>query len=71
MPELFVEIFSEEIPARMQAAAGAELRRITAALAAPLAPADMRIFWGPRRLALSTHVADASAGGTMEARRSQ
>jgi glycyl-tRNA synthetase beta chain len=68
MPELFVEIFSEEIPARMQAAAGAELRRITAALAAPLAPADMRIFWGPRRLALSTHVADASAGGTMEAR---
>jgi glycyl-tRNA synthetase beta chain len=68
MPELFVELFSEEIPARMQEAAGAELRRIAEALAAPLQPADMRVFWGPRRLVLAATVAAASAAGTMEAR---
>jgi glycyl-tRNA synthetase beta chain len=68
MPELFIELFSEEIPARMQAEAGAELKRLTVTLAAPLSPTDVRVFWGPRRVALTAIVAPASAAGTMEAR---
>ncbi len=61
MAELFLELFSEEMPARLQAF-GAELlgRQMSEALAA-LAPRDMRLFHGPRRLALAATVAEASA----------
>ncbi len=56
MPELFVELFSEEIPARMQGA-GAEalLRAVTEALS-PLSPSDGRSWSGPRRIAMALAV---------------
>jgi glycyl-tRNA synthetase beta chain len=54
MPELLLELFSEEIPARMQQRAGEDLRRlIVEALAAKgLAAGEARAYATPRRLAL-------------------
>ncbi|MBE7211521.1 MAG: glycine--tRNA ligase subunit beta, partial [Gluconacetobacter diazotrophicus] len=51
MPELFVELFSEEIPARMQEAAASALVRSMAEALAALKPRDARSWWGPRRIA--------------------
>ncbi|MCC6719899.1 MAG: glycine--tRNA ligase subunit beta [Acetobacteraceae bacterium] len=51
MPELFLELFSEEIPARMQARAADDLCRLLGEALAPLSPAGMRGFSGPRRIA--------------------
>ena len=52
MAELFIELFSEEIPARMQRGAAAELERaITVALGA-IAPSNIATWYGPRRIAL-------------------
>ena len=57
MSELFIELFSEEIPARMQRGATAELERaITAALAA-IVPTNIATWFGPRRIALRAEVA--------------
>ena len=42
MPELFLELFSEEIPARMQARAADDLARLCAEALAPLTPARRR-----------------------------
>ncbi len=61
MSELFIELFSEEIPARMQARAAEELSRLVAEALAPLAPSDIRTFFGPRRIALAATVARAVA----------
>ena len=54
MPQLLLELFSEEIPARMQAAAARDLARLAGeALAkADLVFEDLRAFAGPRRLTL-------------------
>jgi glycyl-tRNA synthetase beta chain len=60
MPELLLELFSEEIPARMQARAAEDLGRLVAAALAPLAPADVQTFHAPRRLALVARVAPAT-----------
>jgi glycyl-tRNA synthetase beta chain len=60
MPELLLELFSEEIPARMQARAAEDLARLVSAALAPLAPQDVRTFHGPRRLALVAQVASAT-----------
>jgi glycyl-tRNA synthetase beta chain len=57
MPELFLELFSEEIPARMQAGAAADLARLVAAALAPLAPEAVATFHGPRRIALRADLA--------------
>jgi glycyl-tRNA synthetase beta chain len=57
MPELFLELFSEEIPARMQARAAEDLARLCFEALAPLSPSEARTFYGPRRIALSAHVA--------------
>jgi glycyl-tRNA synthetase beta chain len=57
MPELFVELFSEEIPARMQARAAEDLSRLAAEALAPLRPARPRTWHGPRRIALALEVA--------------
>ncbi len=64
MPELFLELFSEEIPARMQSRAADDLRRLCVEALAPLAPADVRSFHGPRRIALVAEVAPAVAAGS-------
>ena len=54
MPELLLELFSEEIPARMQKRAAEDLKtRVTKALSeAGLAPENARAFATPRRLTL-------------------
>ena len=61
MAELFLELFSEEIPARMQAGAAADLARLVAAALRALAPAELASFHGPRRIALRARVAAAIA----------
>ncbi len=67
MPELFLELFSEEIPARMQARAAEDLSRLAGEALAPLAPSDIRTFSGPRRIALAATV----ARGVAETRSSE
>ncbi|MBV1796773.1 glycine--tRNA ligase subunit beta [Siccirubricoccus sp. G192] len=52
MPELLLELFSEEIPARMQARAAEDLARLLHAQLAALMPQPPRAFHGPRRLTL-------------------
>ncbi|MBI1393658.1 MAG: glycine--tRNA ligase subunit beta [Alphaproteobacteria bacterium] len=54
MPELILELFSEEIPARMQARAAADLERAVnqRLLDAGFLPEGVKAFAGPRRLAL-------------------
>ncbi len=61
MPELFLELFSEEIPARMQARAADDLARLVGEALAPLAPSEIRTFSGPRRIALAASVARGMA----------
>lgn len=67
MPEFFLELFSEEIPARMQARAAEELSRLLTEALAPLTPVQTQVFYGPRRLALVTEV----AAGTPESKISE
>jgi glycyl-tRNA synthetase beta chain len=54
MPQLLLEIFSEEIPARMQAQAARDLERMARDRLAEqgLLPAGLKTFSGPRRLTL-------------------
>ncbi len=67
MPELFVELFGEEIPARMQRGAAAELARTATAALAAIAPADIATWFGPRRLALRAQVeAEVAAAHSLE-----
>ena len=68
MPEFFLELFSEEIPARMQAGGEAELARICEAALAELSVRNSRTFSGPRRIAFSAEVAAEKPGGMTEAR---
>ena len=56
MPELFLELFSEEIPARMQAAAGTELARRCGHALQFLQPSNAKFFYGPRRIAFTASV---------------
>jgi glycyl-tRNA synthetase beta chain len=57
MPELLLELFSEEIPARMQARAAEDLRNAVAdrLVAAGLVYEGAKAFVTPRRLTLSVH----------------
>ena len=57
MPELFLELFSEEIPARMQARAADDLRRLVTdkLVAEGLVYEGASAFATPRRLALTVH----------------
>ncbi len=54
MPDLILELLSEEIPARMQARAAADLERLMneRLLGAGFMPEGVKAFAGPRRLAL-------------------
>ncbi len=56
MPAFFLELFSEEIPARMQARAAEDLSRLFCEAAAALSPRRLRAFSGPRRIALAAEV---------------
>ncbi|MGH6670683.1 MAG: glycine--tRNA ligase subunit beta [Xanthobacteraceae bacterium] len=57
MPDLLLEFFSEEIPARMQARAAEDLRKMVTdrLVAAGLTYEGAKSFVTPRRLALSVH----------------
>jgi glycyl-tRNA synthetase beta chain len=67
MPELFLELFSEEIPARMQSRAADDLSRLCTEALAPLAPSGVRTYYGPRRVALAAEVApQVAASSTTE-----
>ncbi len=67
MPELLLELFSEEIPARMQARGAADLARLLCDALAPLTPTAVETFAGPRRIALTATVAaEQPAQSTVE-----
>ncbi len=68
MPEFFLELFSEEIPARMQAGAAAQLEGICAAALKPLSIAVQQVFYGPRRIALRADVAAEVAASVVAER---
>src|SRR5207245_11550925 len=57
MPDLLLELFSEEIPARMQARAADDLRRMVTdkLVAEGLVYEGAKAFATPRRLALTVH----------------
>ena len=69
MPDLLIELFSEEIPARMQAKAADDLKaRMTDALvAAGLPCAGAAAFSTPRRLALTVQGVPAQSPTTRRA----
>ena len=67
MPELFLELFSEEIPARMQAGGASDLARLVSAALAALSPRKVETFHGPRRIALCAEVnAEVAATESVE-----
>ena len=71
MAELLLELFSEEIPARMQARAADDLKRlVTEGLKAQgLATGEARAFATPRRLALIVEDVPAKSPGVSEERK--
>jgi glycyl-tRNA synthetase beta chain len=67
MAELFVELLSEEIPARMQRGAAAELERLIGEGLRAINPALIETYYGPRRIALRAEVAaEVAATATSE-----
>src|SRR5437763_275282 len=56
MSDLFIELFSEEIPARMQAHGAEDLTRVVAEALAPLRPSALQSFHGPRRIAFAAEI---------------
>ena len=56
MPEFFLELFSEEIPARMQKDAATSLVSFVMEALFPLSPVAPNKFYGPRRIALRLDV---------------
>jgi glycyl-tRNA synthetase beta chain len=71
MPDLLIELFSEEIPARMQARAAEDLRRLITdgLVAAGLSYAGAAAFATPRRLTLTVEGLAAQSRGSREERR--
>src|ERR1700710_1311654 len=68
MPQLLLELFSEEIPARMQANAARDLERMARErlTAAGLTPSSLTTFAGPRRLALLAEGLPVAQGDSSE-----
>jgi glycyl-tRNA synthetase beta chain len=71
MPDLLFELFSEEIPARMQAKAAEDLRRLVTdrLVAEGLVYEGAKAFATPRRLALTVHGLPARQSDLKEERR--
>ncbi|MDB4052877.1 glycine--tRNA ligase subunit beta [Octadecabacter sp.] len=71
MPDLLIELFSEEIPARMQAKAAADLKKLITdgLIDAGLTYAGAGAFSTPRRLALSVEGLAAESPDTREERK--
>ena len=59
MPELLLELFCEEIPARMQARAAEDLSRLFAERCTALIEAPPLTFHGPRRIGLAVLLRDS------------
>ena len=68
MAEFFLELLSEEIPARMQAQAAQELERLLAPVFADLQAEGTQSFYGPRRIAIAARVAAQKPGMALEER---
>jgi glycyl-tRNA synthetase beta chain len=68
MADLLLELFSEEIPARMQARAVDNLGRLLAEALAPLQPQNGRTLYGPRRIAWLGDVASEVPASTVSER---
>nr|MCU0945719.1 glycine--tRNA ligase subunit beta [Rubritepida sp.] len=68
MPELLIELLTEEIPARMQARAAEDLCRLASASLAPLVQGAPRGFFGPRRIGLVADMALAAETPAREER---
>ncbi|MRX50633.1 glycine--tRNA ligase subunit beta [Paracoccus sp. S-4012] len=71
MPDLLIELFSEEIPARMQARAAADLKRLVTdgLVEAGLTYASAGAFATPRRLALAVEGLSAASKAQREERK--
>src|ERR1700749_4946114 len=71
MPDLLLELFSEETPARMQAKAAHELRRMVTdkLVAEGLVYEGAKAFATPRRLALTVHGVPAQQPDVKEERK--
>lgn len=71
MPDLLIELFSEEIPARMQAKAAADLKRLVTdgLVEAGLTYASAGAFSTPRRLVLSVEDLTAESRAVREERK--
>ena len=70
MSEFLLELFSEEIPARMQPRAAEDLKRLLTEALAPagLKLAEVQLFHGPRRIALVAELPAGTAAETREER---
>ena len=68
MADLLLELFSEEIPARMQAQGAENLARLLAEALAPLSPQGARTVSGPRRIAWMGAVAAEVPASTISER---
>ncbi len=68
MAEFFLEIFSEEIPARMQASGAAHLEGICAQVLKPLGFKLGALYYGPRRIALKAELAGEVAASAVAER---
>lgn len=71
MPEFLLELFSEEIPARMQARAAEDLKRLVVdgLIAQGLAVGEAQAFATPRRLALMLAEVSPRSAGACEERK--
>src|ERR1700739_551392 len=71
MPDLLLELFSEEIPARMQAKAADDLRRMVTdkLVAEGLVYQGAKAFASPPRLALTVHSIPARQADLKEERK--
>ena len=71
MPDLLLELFSEEIPARMQAKAADDLRRMVTdkLVAEGLVYEGAKAFVTPRRLTLTVHGIPARQSDLKEERK--
>ena len=71
MPDLLLELFSEEIPARMQARAAEDLRKLVTdrLVDSGLVYEDAKTFVTPRRLALAVHGVPARQADVREEKK--
>jgi glycyl-tRNA synthetase beta chain len=71
MPDLLIELFSEEIPARMQRKAAGDLRRLLtdALVDSGLTYEGAREYWTPRRLALDIRGLSARSATVREEKK--